>query len=350
MNLELHGPFWSASVEVVELASPTRTSGLRSVFQRFSGAHDESLDRRAGAQLLLGRVTHATLDLPTVGEVRWHGAASEAPSLQSTEDVAAALARGEAVLLLTAETEDGVHVCTMGEIPLDGLDVEPASVRDLFRALGVDRRPAKALESRTGPARLRAELALDASGLSLFGSKRLAWQAPKERVHGPMLLSHRDATSTYELALDLGRFTESETDALARTWREFTRIVNPGREGGQVGPAWVNFETTSDGALPGIHWRFDADLANADLQFEVGRRSPFSLLLTDRQPYDAASPPRYLARSTPEDVTVREEGGRLVVTAIAKGAPGAADDGAGDFGYREALSKQGTLRRERSIR
>ena len=209
--------------------------------------------------------------------------------------------------------------CLAGEIILDVMTAQGQASQKLYTALGLAPAP---LGSRGGPARLLGALAVHASGLSAYGQIHLLWDdAPISAVF-QLAQSVPDPEPTpgaavrgFRMTIETERLTEDEHTALV----ELLAALQPLRQSQQSAerPDRVGAgDRMGDAGACEPACDSTPILADCAWQEQPGTRpihfagDEFSLLLTDRQPYDRNTPPDTLARIPPRTRRLRPTGRR----------------------------------------
>jgi hypothetical protein len=343
-ELSIAGPFWTAEADVIELADPATNLAFRTMFVDTTPreALGENNVLLPGAVLALVFVTRVTIS-PTnssAPQYVWKRTGNKPGGKLSPQAIRAAISAGTAsLLLLQAPADDWSEspggtlpnfTCLGGEIILDPMTAQSSATQKLYTALGIE--PA-AITGRPGAARLLGALAAHAGGLSVFGRVRLPWDsAPVNAVFqlARVVPDPEPAPGIkvrgFRMTIEVERLTESERVAIIGSWRRFNRYLNPNNPlNGLVeplsAPEWATLELANPLAVPRLFWEI------APWQQEPGTRpisfagDEFSVLLSDRQPYNPAAQPDTLARITPASARLAVDGTKLRVELKAGGLP-----------------------------
>lgn len=348
-ELSIAGPFWAAEAEVIELADPATNLAFRTMLvettPREALGEDDVL--LPGALLALVFVTRVTIS-PTnssASQYVWKRSGNKPGGKLSPQAIRAAISAGNASLLLLQAPSDGwpefssgdlpTFTCLGGEIILDPMQAQNSAIQKLYVALGIE--PA-AITGRTGPARLLGALAVHAGGLSVFGRVRLLWDSAPVSAVFQLARVVPDPEPTpgtkvrgFRMTIEADRLTQSERVAIIDSWRRLNRYLNPNNPLNSLveplpAPEWVTLELTNPLAVPRLLWEI------APWQQEPGTRpisfagDEFSVLLSDRQPYNLAAQPDTLARITPATARLAVDGANLRVD-LKAGAPPAGSTG-----------------------
>ncbi|MFC4913905.1 LamG-like jellyroll fold domain-containing protein [Actinomadura gamaensis] len=360
-KVRIAGPFWTAEAEVIRLADPAVNLAFRTLFTdttpRQAAGEDDVL--LPGSLLALVYVTSVTIS-PTnnaAPQYLWTRSGTKPDGHLSPPAIRAAISAGAAGLLLLQAPADGwptgiagdlpVLTCLGGEIVLDAMTPQAGAVQRLYTALGLA--PA-AIAQRTGAAHLLGALAVHSGGLSAFGQIRLLWDgAPVSavfqlaRIVPDPVPAPGAAVRGFRMTIEAERLTDAEQAALLTSWRRFNRYLNPGNPLNGPGlpapaPQWATLEPADPLTVPRLFWEI------APWQEQPGTRpigfpgETFSLLLSDRQPYDPAVQPDTLARITPAGARVSADGANLRLE-LAAGDPPAGSSGT--FGYHAVRDGSG---------
>ncbi|MFC0040466.1 LamG domain-containing protein [Actinomadura rayongensis] len=356
-KLKIAGPFWTAEAEVIRLADPVADFAFRTLFvdttpRKAVGENNVLLP---GSLLALVYVTSVTV-APTNGatpQYVWKRSGTKPDGHLPPAAIRAAISAGTASLLLLQAPADGwptgivgnlpVLTCLGGEIVLDPMTPQAGAVQRLYTALGLT---AAAPGQRTGAARLLGALAVHSGGLSVFGRIRLLWDAAPVGAVFQLARLVPDPGPTvrgFRMTIETERLTDDEQAALLASWRRFNRYLNPdnplnGLVRPEPAPHWATLELADPLTVPRLFWEI------APWREQPGTRpigfpgETFSLLLSDRQPYDPAVQPDTLARITPADARVTVDGANLRVE-LAAGDPPTGTPGT--FGYRAVRDGDG---------
>ncbi|MFB4295035.1 LamG-like jellyroll fold domain-containing protein [Actinomadura sp. NTSP31] len=360
-KLRIAGPFWTAEAEVIRLADPVTDFAFRTLFADTTPrkAVGENNVLLPGSLLALVYVTSVTVN-PTNGatpQYLWTRSGTKPDGHLPPQAIRAAINAGTAGLLLLQAPADGwptgvvgnlpVLTCLGGEIVLDAMTPQAGAVQRLYTALGLA--PA-AIAQRTGPAHLLGALAVHSGGLSAFGQIRLLWDsAPVSavfqlaRVVPDPVPAPGPAVRGFRMTIETERLTDAEQAALLTSWRRLNRFLNPDNPlNGLVqpvpAPQWATLELADPLTVPRLFWEI------APWREQPGTRpigfpgETFSLLLSDRQPYDPAVQPDTLARITPAGARVSADGTNLRLE-LAAGDPPAGS--LGTFGYHAVRNGTG---------
>lgn len=360
-KLRIAGPFWTAEADVIRLADPATNFAFRTLFvdttpRQATGDNNVLLP---GSLLALVYVTSVTIS-PTNGatpQYVWTRSGTKPDGHLPPQAIRAAINAGTASLLLLQAPADGwpknivgnlpVFTCLGGEIVLDAMTAQANAAQRLFTALGVG---PTALGQRTGPAHLLGALAVHSGGLSAFGQIRLLWDTAPVSAVFQLARVAPDPEPTpgtkvrgFRMTIEAERLTDGERAAVIASWRRLNRYLNPNNPlNGLVqpvpAPQWATLELADPLAVPRLFWDI------TPWQEQPGTRpisfagDAFSLLLSDRQPYDPAVQPDTLARITPAGARVTTDGTNLRVELTA-GAPPTGSPGT--LGYHAALDASG---------
>jgi Concanavalin A-like lectin/glucanases superfamily len=343
-KLRIAGPFWAAEAEVIRLADPATNFAFRTLFvdttpRQAAGENNVLLP---GSLLALVYVTSVTIS-PTNGSTPqyvWKRSGTKPDGRLSPQAIRAAINAGTASLLLLEAPADGwptgitgklpTFTCLGGEIILDPMTAQTSATQKLYTALGIG--PA-AITQRTGPAHLLGALAVHAGGLSIFGQVRLLWDGAPVNAVFQLARIAPDPEPTagvkvraFRMTIETERLTDGERVALIDSWRRFNGYLNPnnplnGLAPPLPAPEWATLELADPLAVPRLFWEI------APWQEQPGTRpisfagDEFSVLLSDRRPYDLTAQPDTLARITPASARLAVDGTRLRVDLNAGGPP-----------------------------
>ncbi|MGI5328442.1 LamG-like jellyroll fold domain-containing protein [Actinomadura nitritigenes] len=343
-KLRIAGPFWTAEAEVIRLADPATDFAFRTLYVDTTPrqAVGDSNALLPGSLLALVYVTSVTVS-PTNGaapQYVWTRSGTKPDGHLPPQAIRAAINAGTAGLLLLQAPVDGwpknivgnlpVFTCLGGEIVLDAMTAQANAVQRLYTALGLT---SAAIAQRTGAAHLLGALAVHSGGLSAFGQVRLLWDtAPVSavfqlaRVVPDPAPTPGTAVRGFRMTVETERLTDAERTALLTSWRRLNRYLNPDNPlNGLVqpvpAPQWATLELADPLTVPRLFWEI------APWQEQPGTRpvsfpgDAFSLLLSDRQPYDPAVQPDTLARITPAGARLTVDGTNLRVGLSAGAAP-----------------------------
>jgi hypothetical protein len=327
-TLEITGPLWSATAEVVELADPQDDLAWRSLFvDRTPDGRDKlSLPGTVLALVSVKEVV-VTPGRGTDPSFRWKRSRQWSKPVTlgktPTNSLRHLLNIGRLALLLLRTGPDGLARarCLAGEIILDAMDPVPTTdIEGLYRGLGLAAPDKDAIEKerkkRAGAAGLAGALTVHGSGLSIYGAVRLPWKAQGEPLAAPFFLQQDpDRQGKLKLTIETERMTGEERDNWLSSWQGLARYLtpnNPVLPGAQPGdhsgvPQWATLEVTNPLAIPRLFWQIHT-WGQPELAFEAGE---FELLLSDRQPY-GLQPPTSVARLSPELEVVSKDGDLLL--------------------------------------
>ncbi|WP_067460950.1 LamG domain-containing protein [Actinomadura macra] len=360
-KLRIAGPFWAAEAEVIRLADPATNLAFRTLFvdttPRQAAGEDNVL--LPGTLLALVYVTSVTIS-PTNGSAPqyvWKRSGNKPDGKLSPQAIRTAITAGTASLLLLQAPADGwpkgpigklpTFTCLGGEIILDPMTAQSSATQKLYTALGIEPAP---ITQRTGSARLLGALAVHAGGLSAFGRIRLLWDSAPVAAVFQLARVVPDPEPTagagvrgFRMTIEVERLTESERAAIIDSWRRLNRFLNPnnplnGLVEPQPVPEWATLELANPLAVPRLFWEI------APWQEQPGTRpisfagDEFSVLLSDRQPYDPAAQPDTLARITPAGARLAADGTKLRVELKAGRQPAGST---GTLGYQAGRDNAG---------
>ncbi|MGC4952340.1 LamG-like jellyroll fold domain-containing protein [Actinomadura citrea] len=353
-KLKIAGPFWTAEAEVIRLADPATNFAFRTLFADTTPrqAVGENNVLLPGSLLALVYVTSVTIS-PTNGSTPqyvWKRSGNKPDGKLSPQAIRAAISAGTVGLLLLQAPADGwpknvagklpTFTCLGGEIVLDPMTAQAGAAQKLYAALGIG--PA-AITQRTGAARLLGALAVHAGGLSVFGQIRLLWDTAPVTAVFQLARVVPDPEPTagakvrgFRMTVEAERLTVSERTAITDSWRRLNRYLNPnnplnGLAEPLPAPEWATLELSNPLAVPRLFWEI------APWQEQPGTRpisfagDEFSVLLSDRGPYDPTARPDTLAQITPARARVAADGTKLRVELAAGGPPASS---AGTLGYQ----------------
>ncbi len=343
-KVRIAGPFWTAEAEVIRLADPASNLAFRTLFvdttpRRAAGEENVLLP---GSLLALVYVTSVTIS-PTDGSTPqyvWKRSGNKPDGKLSPAAIRAAITAGTASLLLLQAPADGwppnlvgklpTFTCLGGEIILDPLTAQTNATQKLYTALGIGTAP---ITGRTGAARLLGALSVHAGGLSAFGQVRLLWDTAPVKAVFQVARVFPDPEPTpgtkvrgFRMTVEAERLTDGERLAIVDSWRRLNRYLNPNNPlNGLIEPVatpeWATLELANPLAVPRLYWEI------APWQEQPGTRpisfagDEFSVLLSDRQPYNQDAQPDTLAQITPTIVRLAADGTKLRVDLTAGGPP-----------------------------
>ncbi|MFC4049993.1 LamG-like jellyroll fold domain-containing protein [Actinomadura syzygii] len=353
-KLRIAGPFWTAEADVIRLADPATNYAFRTLFVDMTprGAIGEDDVLLPGSWLALVYVTSVTIS-PTGGSTPqyvWKRSGTKPDGHLPPQAIRAAISAGTASLLLLQAPADGwpaniagklpTFTCLGGEIVLDPMTAQNSATQKLYTALGIG---SAAITGRTGAARLLGALAVHAGGLSAFGQVRLLWDSAPVNAVFQLARVVPDPEPTpgtkvrgFRMTIEAERLTDAERAAIIASWRRLNRYLNPNNPlNGLVepvpAPEWATLELANPLTIPRLFWEI------APWQEQPGTRpisfagDEFSVLLSDRRPYDPSAQPDTLARITPTSARVAVDGTNLRMELKAGGPPAAAT---GTFSYQ----------------
>lgn len=350
-NVTITGPMWSAKVDILKLVNPEQDWAFRTLFVDLT-ARDrlgQSNSLLPGTMILLGVVRQVTIQLGNQSSSGYEWRRSEhlpVPPLneQSQTQLRELITTGQCSLLLVQADPDGWPTqfpqrqpmpyfptsltCLAGEIflGLGGLEAQGQAVEHLYTKLFLQLAVA-AFEQRHGndqtdrarvqPSRLLSQVSVHGSGLSLYGQVQLPWQA--DQIAAPFLLT-QDFPQRYNhpilrLRPEKNRLTQEEVTSWVSAWNQLSGYLNPNHplnkqvRSDQL-PQWVTLELTTPNQVPDLFWLFRSENALPKLRFEPDE---FSLLVSDRPPYDGQNPPDSLARIAPAWVEIDGNGDSLTI-------------------------------------
>lgn len=347
-NVIITGPMWSAKVDILKLANPEQDWAFRTLFVDLT-ARDrlgQSTSLLPGTMIVLGVVRQVTIQLGNQPGSGYEWRRSEhlpVPTLdeRSQTQLRDLITTGQCSLLLVQADPDGWPTqfpqrqpmsyfptsltCLAGEIflGLGGLEAQGQAVEHLYTKLFLQL-AVEAFEQRHGndrttvqPSRLLSQVSVHGSGLSLYGQVQLPWQA--DQIAAPFLLT-RDFPQRYNhpilrLRPEKNRLTQEEVTSWVSAWNQLSGYLNPNHplnkqvRADQL-PQWVTLELTTPNQVPDLFWLFRLENALPKLRFEPDE---FSLLVSDRPPYDGQNPPDSLARIAPAWVEIDGNGDSLTI-------------------------------------
>ncbi|WP_026416455.1 LamG domain-containing protein [Actinomadura oligospora] len=360
-KLKIAGPFWTAEAEVIRLADPATNLAFRTLYVDTTPrqAVGDNTVLLPGSLLALVYVTSVTIS-PTnaaTPQYTWTRSGTKPDGHLSPQAIRTAINAGTASLLLLQAPADGwpknivgnlpVFTCLGGEIILDAMTAQANAAQRLYTALGLGTAP---IGQRTGPAHLLGSLAVHSGGLSAFGQVRLLWDGAPVTAVFQLARVVPDPEPTpgtkvrgFRMTIETERLTDGERAALIASWRRLNRYLNPNNPlNGTVqpvpAPQWATLELADPLAVPRLFWEI------TPWQEQPGTRpisfagEEFSLLLSDRQPYDPAVQPDTLARITPSSARVSTDGTKLRVQLTAGDPPTGSP---GTLGYQAARDASG---------
>ncbi|MDX3006599.1 LamG domain-containing protein [Kribbella solani] len=329
-KVRIAGPFWTAEAEVIRLADPVVNLAFRTLYvdttpRQLAG---ENNVLAPGSLLALVYVTSVTIN-PTDGgtpQYVWKRTTGTKPDGKlAPAAIQAAINAGTASLLLLQAPADGwptsiigrlpTFTCLGGEIVLDPLTAQVNATGKLYTALGLAAAP---ISGRSGAARLLGALSVHASGISAYGQIRLLWDTAPVKAVFQVARVFPSAVPQYRMSVEVERLTDGEGTALIDSWRRLNRYLNPNNPLNGLlvpppTPQWATLELADPLAVPRLNWEI------APWQEQPGTRpisfagDAFSVLLSDRQPYDPAAQPDTLARIAPAAVRLSVDGTTLRV-------------------------------------
>ncbi|MBE7384756.1 MAG: hypothetical protein F6J95_025495 [Leptolyngbya sp. SIO1E4] len=374
-TVQITGPFWSAEVEVLKVTDGQdwafRTLFLDNTPRPFRGQSEVFLPGTLLVLCFARRVVVHPNGTPDSGtRYVWQRSQAEAAPTNLTPDALQAdLGSGTLALLVVqadatawperADTDAFFPTsltCLAGEISLQALAEQAGAIAQLYQALPIDR-AAAALQGRH-PApdpnqpqvtRLLGEITVHSSGLSLYGQTRFPWQPPEATpVHAPFLLTQDlDRTEAgaviaggFRLRAEKDRLVETEAAGWITAWNQLSRYLNPAHplnqspqpvSPSQRPPQWMTLEMTAPNDVPDLFWLTAIWGDTAQLQFAPDE---FSLIVSDRPPYDGQNPPTSIARIAPTQVAIASVPSGLQLTLETTKPDAAAQTPAGQLGYR----------------
>ncbi|MEZ5300936.1 MAG: hypothetical protein R3F11_09830 [Verrucomicrobiales bacterium] len=206
----------------------------------------------------------------------------------------------------------GDAIARLGAADIDALrQIPPLAGFDLDAAIA-----ALSLEPKERAANLLAKISAHGSGLSIFGSSHLPWQAEGDAALGVFMLTQRD--DRFRLAVDPEKLTGEERESIAGELGKLFAAINPSGEGA---PSWVSLEAAGALASASIFWEFDANFRSPTLKFGSGEGSLLNLLITDQPLRRDSVRPKFLARLSLDSVAITGGDGGELTVAIAAGDP-----------------------------
>ncbi|TDD58762.1 LamG domain-containing protein [Kribbella antibiotica] len=327
-KVRIAGPFWTAEAEVIKLADPVANLAFRTLYVDTTPrqvAGDNNV-LAPGSLLALVWVTSVTIN-PTDGSTPqyvWKRTTGTKPDGKlAPAAIRAAITAGTASLLLLQAPADGwptsiagklpTFTCLGGEIVLDPLTAQSNATQKLYSGLGLGTAP---ITGRTGAAKLLGALSVHASGVSAYGQIRLLWDTAPVKAVFQLARVFPASVRSFRMTVEVERLTDGERTALVDSWRRLNRFLNPKHplNGLLVPPAtpeWATLELANPLAVPRLYWEI------APWSEQPGTRpisfagDEFSVLLSDRQPYDPAAQPDTLGRITPAVVRLAVDGTKL---------------------------------------
>ncbi|MEO1740582.1 MAG: LamG-like jellyroll fold domain-containing protein [Cyanobacteria bacterium J06629_9] len=343
-KIQITGPLWSAEVDIIRLAE-AQDAAFRTLFldqtPRPFLQQDEIF--LPGTLLLLCHVRRVVVQ-PGGDRYEWVRSQSQKPPTDlSPAALKSHLGQGQLSLLVVQAEADAWPTsnqnrsnrgratllpplaCVAGEISLTVLSPQAKAAERLYQALPIDR-AAAAFADRHAPVetpqpeRLLGEITVHSSGLSLYGQTRFPWQPPDDDpVQAPFWLS-QDVDSRPDETLNPGAFRlrpekerllPPEAARWRAVWNQLSRDLNPDHpQNRQVAstvsavgsrPQWMTLEITTPGEVPDLFWLTQTWGDPAQLQFAPDE---FSLIVSDRPPYDGQNPPTSIARIAPSRVAI----------------------------------------------
>lgn len=333
-QVRVKGPFWLATVEVIEFADPRRNWAFRNLFLDQTPRGRDRLYLPGTLLLLVSTRRMEIRPTPQVTFSWQRPGRTVVPKPQTPVEIEQAIATGQlSLLLVQADSEAWANqlfqgnqvafpelTCLMGEILLDNLEPEGQNPRDkLYEALQLQPAP---LPERAGAAHLLSRLTVHGSGLSVFGKVQLPWEdqaiaAPFQVTKGLPETSPRQ----FRIALEQERLTPTEREQWTAAWNRLSRYLNPRNPlNGFVNfeeiatSNWVTLEITNPTTVPQLFWEITSWGTPPMLHFAPDE---INLLLSDQSPYDQTHPPTSLARVMPQIVSVTRSANQLRVSFIA---------------------------------
>ncbi|TVP63433.1 MAG: LamG domain-containing protein [Leptolyngbya sp. LCM1.Bin17] len=334
-SVSVTGPFWSAEIQVIQLADPCTNWAFRSLFldlQPRSRLGQEGL-LLPGTMIVLGWAQQVTVE-PSPGVTYTWSQPVTVPSALPPEGLRHHLNNGELCLLLvqadpeawperfpssSEETFFPPLTCLNGTIPLDRLATSAAdaerATQDLYQALGLALPRATAWQQRRdrveageGAARLLSLVSVHSSGLSLYGPVNLPWQS--QALAAPLQVAQTFPNrQQFRVSLELDRLTQGEAAALQAAWAQLGQMLNPltplNPAPGELAPTvpnWVTLDVTNPQGVPPLFWEITAWGEAPILHLPADE---LSLTLSDQPPGSQTQPPTSLAKITPRTVWVQ---------------------------------------------
>ncbi len=331
-SVQVNGPFWSADLQVLELADPQSNWAVRSLFldlmPRSRLGQNQML--LPGTLILLGWARQVTLQ-PREGISYTWSQQVTLPASLSPDLLRHHIGQGDLSLLLVQTDADawpaqfprGANddffpplTCLNGSIALDrGADETPnPQTIALYEALGLalptvadhqQRRDRLAAgETQT---RLLSNLSVHSSGLSIYGAIQLPWQ-PTAIALPLQVAQRRPDQQRFRISLERDRLTQPERQALQTAWSSLSQALNPLNplnpplETPPVVPNWVTLEITNPQAVPSLIWEVAAWGNPPRLHLPADE---MILLLSDQPPSSQTHPPTSLAQVVPQTVAVQ---------------------------------------------
>ncbi|MGP1373853.1 MAG: LamG-like jellyroll fold domain-containing protein [Almyronema sp.] len=386
-QVQITGPLWSAEVEVLQ-AIDSQNWAFRTLFLETTPQTrwEQSQLFLPGTLLLLSFVRQVRVQPNGEAGDRylWQRSPAEiAPTDLSVPGLKASLASGQLALLLVqaeaaawpAATGDPSGdrflppslQCIAGEISLAELTPQSGAIERLYQALPLERaaaafqhrQPASEPDQPPQPARLLAEITVHSSGLSVYGQTWLPWQKEDASpVQAPFWLRRdfsRDAAGNVRLGEfrvqpEKERLTPAEAQTWKAVWQQLSRYLNPAHPlsapQSEVTsdrlPQWVTLEMTAPLAVPDLFWLMPDWGDPASLQFAPDE---FSLIISDRPPYNSQKPPTSLARIAPTQVAIAAAASGLQLTFTTTKPAAPPPLAAGSLGYQYQVAADGIQER-----
>ncbi|MCB8980784.1 MAG: hypothetical protein H6657_25520 [Ardenticatenaceae bacterium] len=329
-RVEIQGPFWRASVRIVQIEDPTQHWGLRTIFvdQTPRTAFNQANLLLPGTLLIVARVNNVVIEPAANVRFGWQKGEVDQPATNlSRDEVLEGLAQGHLTLLLVnadpsqwnSQTEASplpIFNCLGGLIRLDvltpkrteGLETDETL---FYRALGLT----KAVRQESTPYYLHA------SGITLYGQRIFPWETSPFAAPFRLLREFAEGNPLprYRLDVDEPLLTSTEQTILIKSWQAFHQLLNPGfpseKEPVADGnhPVWTSLEIVNPLDIPRLYWpitNWKAGRPSGEIRFHP---EAFNLLLSDANPYDPALPPSTTSRIILDEMNLEKSDDHLLL-------------------------------------
>jgi hypothetical protein len=318
-NIQINGPFWTASARVVKLSMPNEHAAWRSLFlnhQMRSGTEGKEI-LLPGTTFALCFIRQVRIMLGTSSQdtYQWDRPDSEIPpNPANARELDELIASGTlSLLLLHSDSEDWPlpdalpppFSCLSGDISLEGLAPQEQNDEDDKTRLYATLNLIPTLPANSGP--VFPYLSVHASGLSLYGAVQLPWETNSlnayfqlARILPDPINSGDPPVPSFLLSIEEELLNDTEKKAFIEGWRQLGAYLTPLNpnfsDSAATGsaPEWVTLEITNPFHLPRLSWGIQPSLSSTEYPLYIDP-AELSLVLSSQQLYKKEGPPTSIA-------------------------------------------------------
>ena len=319
-NIQINGPFWTASAQVVKLSKPDEHEAWRTLFlnhQMRSGTEGNQIFL-PGTIFALCFIRQVRIILGTSSQdiYQWDRPNSAVlPNPSHAQEIDELIATRTLSLLLLHADSQGWSLpdvlpppfsCLLGDISLEGLAPQEHNNEDdktrLYEALNL----IPTLSTNNGP--VFPYLSVHASGLSLYGAVQLPWETNPlnayfqlARIFPDPINSGDPPVPSFLLSIEEELLSDFEKRAFIEGWRQlgvYLTPLNPNFSDSAIAgsaPEWATLEITNPFHLPRLSWGIEPSLSSAEYPLYIDP-AELSLVLSSQQLYKKQGPPTSIAR------------------------------------------------------